>query len=457
MMISLRLFSTPALEAQVKAGKDHRRLRFAVLKLDLREAPLPRFLVRINLPTTGIVRRGLDAYVLDGTGRPLKGAQEMREAEGLVRPCDLIGIAARQSNLIPVAWTGSGNTVQNMGCVAFMGDEHALLYNIGEGQNIIAGKSYPSVIFYKNSRVAIHDLSFAPSGLPGRWNVLLNSRPINDAVYLLITGQRLLRDGVPLDQYNDAAVAATYPDKRHLLLNPYPKMTNPTTNAPVVDHKGNPVRKDFGVGQLSADDGKYYAALTGAVTRLSFDLVDVDGARYTVTKKDLTDALHEKGYVPCSSLDELRRLEKDKKRGYYWIDEPRKELLIIFKPSPYPHHFLAIQEQESPLLYDGVIGGWSNNGGTNPLDLAKDLALAGLQEAILLDNAGDCVLCHHGDAGFPSPAKATIPSCESREEWAGVIMYHESKGGSPSRRGITVRQATIKEELNACFVCDVEI
>ncbi len=120
MMISLRLFSTPALEAQVNAGRDHRRLRFAVLKLDLREAPPPRFLVGINLPTTGIVRRGLDAYVLDGTGSPLKGAQEMREAEGLVRACDLIGLNAKQLNLVPVAWTGSGNTVQNMGCVAFI-------------------------------------------------------------------------------------------------------------------------------------------------------------------------------------------------------------------------------------------------------------------------------------------------------------------------------------------------
>lgn len=440
MEISLQLFATPALQAQVDAGKDHRRLRFAVLKLDLREAPPPRFLVGINLPTTGIVRRGLDAYVLDGTGRPLKGAKEMREAEGLVRACDLVGLKAKQLNLVPVAWTGSGNTVQNMGCVAFISEEQGLLHNIGEGQNIIAGKRYPSVIFYKNSHVAIHDVSFAPSGLPGRWNVLLNSRLINDDVHLLITGQRLLRGGVPLDPYNDAAVAATYADKRHLLVNPYPKMTDPTTNAPVEDHKGDPVRKDFGLDQLSADDDKYYAARTGAVTKLSLDLVDVDGTRYTVTAKDLTDALHEKGYVPCSSLDELGRLKKDKKRGHYWIDETHRKLFIIFKPSPYPHHFLAIQKQESPLLYDGVIGGWSNNGGTNPLYLAKDLKSAGFKEAVLLDNGGDCVLCHRGDDGFPNPAKATIPSCESREEWAGLIMYHQRRGVQPLERGITIQK-----------------
>ncbi len=331
-----------------------------------------------------------------------------------------------------------------------------MLCNIGEGQNIIAGRPYPSVIFYKNSRVVMHDVSLVPSGLPGRWNVLLNSRRINDDVSLLITGQRLLKGGVPLDPYRDVAVAGTYPDKRHLLVNPYPKMTDPTTNTPAKDHKGNSVRKDFGLDQLSSDDDKYYAARTGTVTKLSFELVDVDGTPYTVTARDLTDALNEKGYLPCSSLDELGRLEEEKKRGYYWIDEPQRELSIIFKPSPYPHHFLAIQKQETPLLYDGVIGGWSNNGGTNPLDLAKDLASAGFQEAILLDNGGDCVLCYRGDAGFPSPAKATIPSCESREEWAGVILYHEPKGGLPSRRGITVAEATIKA-ADGCFVCNVEI
>ena len=99
---------------------------------------------------------------------------------------------------------------------------------------------------------------------------------------------------------------------------------------------------------------------------------------------------------------------------------------------------MATKDARGTILFDGVVGGWSNNGGTNPYDLALDLSRAGFRDAILLDNGGDVVLCHHSDPGFPDPTHATLPSCESREEWAGVILYHVRDEADLGGSGITL-------------------
>src|SRR6266478_5250390 len=129
MNIEIRLWRTPALWDQIESKTPHRDLQLAVLKVDLTKVS-PDFAVGINLPSPGIIRDGLDAYVWDAMGQKVTGAAAMRREQGLVRAEDLIRVLARQRHLQPIAWTGSGNTVQNLGCVAFRGEDAALISSI---------------------------------------------------------------------------------------------------------------------------------------------------------------------------------------------------------------------------------------------------------------------------------------------------------------------------------------
>lgn len=423
--ISLRLFRTPA-QRKVAKKQSHRRLRFAALRVDLASARLPEFLLGINLPSVGIIRDGLDAYTWDSEGRKVNGAGEMRKAQGLQNAAGLVQAFGQRNHTRPVAWTGSGNTVQNLGCVAYIGSSGALYRSVGEEKNILRGYDYPSLVIYRDGKVGISDVRFSPSTYPDRWNANVRR---NDNVHLIVTGQRLVENGVALDPYADLDRALRYPDKRHLIQNPYPKMANVDGTYPK-NGNGNRIRRDFGLDQISDDAKKYERALTGEITCLSFLMTDFDGTKYKVRPADLREALEEKGY------DMRDRLTDVKTRGECFIDKTARLLQIRFKKNSYPHHFVATRIDEPRVLYDGVIGGWGNNGGTNPHDLALDLQESGFDDAILLDNGGDAVLCHKSNKEFPRPTKATVPSCEKREEWAGVIVYHVP----PDESGISLAQ-----------------
>jgi len=291
----------------------------------------------------------------------------------------------------------------------------------------------------RDSYVTIKDVVFVPSGYPNRWNAIIDGQNASDSIHLIITGQRLLREGGAVDPYTDLNEASAYPDKRHLIQNPYPKMTNLQTNEPVLDKNGKPVYKDFGLDQIMDDRDKYQHALQGNKVELSFRMKDVDGTTYTVKPEDLSQGLEDKGYCILDSVNEVN------KRGDCYLDKSANKLHIIFKQNAYPHHFIALKKDENKVLFDGVIGGWSNNGGTNPYDLAVDLQRSGFYDAILLDNGGDCVLCHRSDPNFPDPKEATIPSCERREEWAGVILYHTLNDAEVDA-AITLAKASCQEE-----------
>jgi hypothetical protein len=341
-----------------------------------------------------------------------------------------------------VAWTGSGNTVQNPGCLAYLGKSGRLIANTLEGTRLLS--AYDAVVIYRNRRVAIERVYFVPSTYPGRWNALINGQDRSREIHFALTGQRLLQDGELVDPYMHATIAASYSDKRHLLLSPYPIMTIPSTGCHAVNYSGEPIRRDFGLDQLCGETAeskaKFEAAVRGVPVTLSFEMTDVDGTAYTVQPDDLVEALHDKSYIAYSSLSDLHR---EGERGYYYLDVTNRMLHLRYHRSPYPHHFIAIRRSEETILYDGVLGGWSNNAGTNPFDLAQDLKNAQYTDALLLDNGGDCVLSRrtgHDSDDFPAPNgnSAVIPSSLSRETWAGIILYLGQHGGGLEEAGITL-------------------
>ena len=119
-------------------------------------------------------------------------------------------------------------------------------------------------------------------------------------------------------------------------------------------------------------------------------------------------------------------------RGIYHLDE--KRLVIVFRPAVYNHHVLAVRASEPDVLYDMVIGGCSNTAGTNPRDLASDLADSGVTGAVLLDQGGDAVLVQRSGRteGWPDPngADALIPSSLGRERWAALLVYTDAATGT---------------------------
>ncbi len=126
-------------------------------------------------------------------------------------------------------------------------------------------------------------------------------------------------------------------------------------------------------------------------------------------------ALDDKGYVASNSRAEL----KDGERGHYHLDENTAR--IVFAPTPYPQHVLALRPLEPGCIYEIIIGGWSNNAGVTIASLSADLVSNGFTDALLMDNGGDTVFVE-GSNGPNSP-QALVPSSLRRTQWAAILAY----------------------------------
>jgi hypothetical protein len=259
---------------------------------------------------------------------------------------------------------------------------------------------------------------------------VIGGRNVSDDVCWAISGPLLVRDGQPIDPYANFEAASEYPDLRHLICGPYPFLTDRGSGQPAVSAKGKRIARDFCMDELAADPHKRAAAIRGDIVVLEPFMGDMEGREYTVTTDDLARALEEKNYVPVSGLQELKECRLEGERGRYWLNPHTTVLHIIYRPSPYPHHFLALREDEPGVLYDFAIGGWSNNGGSDPATIAADLAAAGISQAILLDNGADVVHVYvprdsigHVGSYDPNGVFAVVPSSLGRERLAGFLTY----------------------------------
>jgi len=412
-------------------------VRLSLLRTRVTPKVLPGYYGALRMPTFGILRNGLEAFTLDKDRKPVTEDLPMRMALGIEpAPAVLSKLFSNASRGLK-AYSGLGNHPLNSGCVIWSGG--TLVHRIDEGARIAAGPPYFCIVLHKDATLSTQACQFAPRGTEHQWNIVIGGRDVSDDICWAISGPPLVRDGQPIDPYADLAAASVYPDLRHLICGPYPFLTDRGSGQPAVGAKGKRIGRDFCMDELAADPHKRAAAIGGDIVVLEPFMCDMEGREYTVTAEDLVKALEDKSYLPVSSLQELEECRRKGERGRYWLNPQDTVLHIIYRPSPYPHHFLALREDEPGVLYDFAIGGWSNNGGSDPATIAADLAAAGFSQAILLDNGADVLHVYvpsdsigHVASYDPNGVFAVVPSSLGRERLAGFLAYTVDGGEQDS-------------------------
>ena len=337
-------------------------------------------------------------------------------------------------------WTGLGNVGMNQYCVAWQDGE--LYYSVQDRSLLETGYEFDGCIWTKdgNWKVLFERVRFVKNGTV--WQPFVKGTRANNA-HLIVCGQRLVERGVAIDPTNatHSRQAASYVDKRHLVLNAYAQMTRPRSGSNP-DQVGTPIQRDFGLDQILARPELLKAAVEGGIVPLDLELRDVDGELYDVEPAALEDALLDKSYRLFAVRDEFLASHRTGERGLAFIDAASRTCEMVYKVSPYPLHFLAVKENGSPILIDAVVGGFSNNAGCTVTRLAADLVACGYTEALLLDNGGDVTMVSKAAnaATWPNPndLSALVPSSLRRAQWAAMLVYQGSRG-----RGLEVRSEEV--------------
>ena len=413
-----------------------KKVRLAACRIEVQESGPAKLVCGLPgpFPAPGIQRSLADAFVSVG-GKPIRGDQGMRDALQ-IRP---VVEVLRDVELGTQCWmwTGLGNVGMNQYCVAWQDGE--LYYSVQDRLLLETGYEFDGCMWIKDDgwKVLFERVRFVRSG--NAWQPFVNGKPANNA-HLIVCGQRLVERGVAIDPTNAAhsRYAASYIDKRHLVLNAYAQMTPRPTSAADPSQMGTPIQRDFGLDQILARPELLKAAIEGDIVPLNLELRDVDGELYDVAQVALEAALLDKSYRLFESRDEFLTAHRVGERGLVFIDPGGRTCEIVYRVSPYPLHFLAVKENGAAILFDAVVGGFSNNAGCTVTSLAADLVAGGYTEALLLDNGGDVTMVSRAAnaAAWPNPndLSALVPSSLRRTQWAAMLVYQGSSG-----RGLEVR------------------
>jgi len=402
-----------------------RRLKLAGALVDLLKVR-PHFVSCLGEPTSGIIRRGADACVLDGNGNMVRGDGPggMRDALGIGKVVDAIRGWEKQFQPAQV-WSGLGNIKMNRGCLAW--EAGRLHFSLQDAASLAEGKCYHGCVFWKDGTASFERVSFVPQDTANQWQPVIHATCVGEKIDLIVTGQRLIERGQPIDPASDPSAADEFVDKRHLLRNAYVPLRDGMTWEPVLVGAKADCR-DFGLDQLMRDPDKLTAAIQGRIVELDLAVWDIDQTFYHVDAADLRLALLAKSYEECGTQEDLVRRSNDGDRGVFLIDQNRSKCLMVYSASPYPHHMLLQRRNGDRELYDIAGRGFSNNGGFTISDILLDARRSGFTEALLLDQGGDSVLVarHHGNGvDWPEPNGecALIPSSLRRTQWAAALLY----------------------------------
>jgi hypothetical protein len=432
-----------------KSQERHRKaVRLAGARISLNESGAPTLLCGLpdSFPSRGIERSRADAFVPVGERR-VRGDNEMRSELGIRPAVELV--RAAETNGPAWMWSGVGNVGLNKYCLAWQRGK--LYYSAHDEPVLASGWEFDACVWVHTNgwQVRFERVSFVRRG--SVWEPLIAGETVS-GVQLILTGQRLVERGTPIDPTRDANSrhAVSYVDKRHIVLNAYTRVKDRRTQATAVDGKGEPIKRDFGLDQILDKHELLKAAIEGAVVPLRLELQDTDDVCYDITSEDLSPALVEKSYGKCEDLDELTERQRSGERGLFYIDTVGNTCHLVYRRSPYPLHFLAIRKNGDAVLIDAVVGGFSKNAGCTVGGLASDLRSCGYTEA-LLDNGGDAVLVRRGQSDAegwadPNGLSAIVPSSLGRTQWAALMLYQFQTDA-----GIDVRCEAAGQDGRVCI------
>ena len=276
-----------------KPEEMHRKaVRLAGARINVNGVGAPAFLCGLPgpFPSSGIERSGADAFVSDN-GRRVRGDKEIRDALRIRPAVELIREA--EATAPGLMWSGLGNIGLNKYCLAWQAGQ--LFYSVHDEPLLADNWEFDACVWgYADGwQVRFERVSFVRKS--SGWEPLIEGKRV-PGVHLIVTGQRLVERGIPIDPAIDANSrnAVSYVDTRHIELNGYTRLKDSETRATAVDGKGNPIKRDFGLDQILDKPELLKAAIEGAVVPLRLELQDVDKVCYDVTSEDLTVALLEK-------------------------------------------------------------------------------------------------------------------------------------------------------------------
>jgi hypothetical protein len=193
----------------------------------------------------------------------------MRSELGIRPAVELV--RAAETNGPAWIWSGVGNVGLNKYCLAWQRGK--LYYSAHDEPVLASGWEFDACVWVHTNgwQVRFERVSFVRRG--SVWEPLIAGETVS-GVQLILTGQRLVERGTPIDPTRDANSrhAVSYVDKRHIVLNAYTRVKDRRTQATAVDGKGEPIKRDFGLDQILDKHELLKAAIEGAVVPLRLEL-----------------------------------------------------------------------------------------------------------------------------------------------------------------------------------------
>jgi hypothetical protein len=311
-----------------------------------------------------------DGHPVD-VDRRIVGADEMRKQVWTIDQ-HISAYRSTNTNEQILGWVGNGNLLSNPHFVAFVKGQ---LISLGSEIQYLSSRSYTSLVVRKPGykRVSIEPVNYRlSSGGTQMLNTL--GGDITGEVEYATFGQQIVRQGQPIsrDELKRIAVNKQFYDFRHLFL----------------------------FGRMSAGDKRWLDIGLGGFW--DNGVLDIESVKAAFEGNPIQ--------VDVRQFDETAILSAMGAKGYYKVDEPKErgqfslrnqKLTVILLDGLYPHNMIGVRKDG--VVISVVLRGLSNRLGVSILGAAELMASLGAQDALILDNGADVMMCFDGDQVLGSP------------------------------------------------------
>jgi hypothetical protein len=298
-------------------------------------------------------------------GHAISGGDEMRK-EVWSADRHKFEFRNRHPNQHVLGWVGNGNLLSNPHFVAYV---EGFLFHLGSESAHLGSRVYSSLIVRKGGarRVAIESIRYTRSS--GALRILTATGvDITEEVEYATFGQQLVIDGRPLElhQLKQMAVAQQFYDLRHLFL---------FGRIPVGDKRW----LDAGLAAFWDDGTLNIQAVEAA---LDCEPVRVDVSQFN--ENTVREAMNAKGY---------EKVARPTSPGQFSLQAGKLDVVLL--DGLYPHNMIGITK--SGRVISVVLRGLSNRLGVSIRGAAEIMADLGAEDALLIDNGGDVMMCFGDD------------------------------------------------------------
>lgn len=344
--------------------------------------------------------------VLDDEGRLIRPSEQTERIFGSQRMRAQVWTAERHLAVYReahpservLAWVGNGNLLNNPHFVAFDGFSNPRrLYHLASETPHLgrSGRSYSCLVVRRPihaPRVSIERVSFeyGCDDLPEIYS--MDGRHITQEVEFATYGQMIIEKGRCIEDTDLIRMVSDgeFYDLRHIFL--FGRIET-----------GPEQRLDVGLAGLWGANGEIDTDAVEKAIRGEPIMSDVSQFAPDLVHR----AMRAKGY--CNVANPRTVGEYSLNGGF---------IRVVLRRGIYPHNMIGIRKDGSLILV--AIRGFSNRVGINVHGGAEIMRLLGAENALLIDNGGDVMMCFDGELVLPS-------SEGQRERLRSIILLRTSR------------------------------